>query len=407
MGMKHFRSCCAVFLAVLALLAGCASAEKTVLLTFTGDCTLGGKDEGRNLETSFESVAKAQGYDYFFANFRELFEQDDQTVINLEGVFSDNSWNEVKKTHAFRGPKDLVAVLTGSSIEAASLSNNHIKDYGTQGQKSTKKTLEENGIAWFQDYQYYLYKKDGVTVAFFALQNSVLYTKQTKFYETIRKARETDGADAVVVCWHTGTEYKGYHNEDTETRVKKLVENGVDLIIINHPHVVQGMGIYNNRSVFYSLGNFVFGGNPNIRGGKNSRDQLAISLYSIVVQARLTFSNEGKYLGQQVTVYPAFSSGSDPDYKPGDKPYPTNNYQPIRLTPEQAAPVYQCIRRDSAGEIPEMKEKDGLAEIDFPYLPAFDGVMLPEDSDADKTTAVIPEASSPKPARDDKSHSGD
>ena len=407
MRMKLFRVSGLLLLVVLILFAGCASAEKTILLTFTGDCTLGGKNEGRGLDTSFESVAQKKGYGYFFANFREMFEQDDLTVINLEGVLTDSTSGEASKTHAFRGPTKLAGILTESSIEAASLSNNHIMDYGTQGLKSTRKTLEENGIAWFQDMNYYLYEKDGATIAFFALQNSVLYTKQAEFYAAIRKAREEDGAGAVVVCWHTGTEYKTRHNEDTEKRVKKLVENGVDLVIINHPHVAQGMGIYNNRSVFYALGNFVFGGNPNIRTGKGVRDPLAVSLYGMVVQAKLTFTNEGRYLGQQITVYPVFSSGSKPDYQPGDKNYPANNYQPIRLTLEQAAPVYECIRRDSSCEIPEMKEKDGLAEIDFPYLPAFDGIMLPEDSEGDGMAAAMPEASNPKPTREDKTHSGD
>ena len=405
--MKWFRLPGALLLAVCMLLsAGYAAAEKTILLTFTGDVTLGGKDEGRGLPASFESFAKAEGYDYFLADFREMFEQDDLTVINLEGVLTDSPYNEVKKTHAFRGATELVKVLTGSGIDAASLSNNHSGDYGAQGLKSTRSTLDTNGIAWFQDLNYYLFTKDGIRIAFVALQNSVLYTKQTQLMSAIRNAREADGAAAVVVCWHTGTEYKGYHNEDTEKRVKNLLSNGVDLVIINHPHVAQGMGVYNNRSVFYSLGNFVFGGNPKIRGGKKSRDALAISLYGMVVQARLTFSNEGKYLGQQMTAWPVFSSSENPDYQPGDKNYPVNNYRPMRLTVEQAQPVYECIRRDSAGEIPAMTEEGGFAKIVFPYIPAFDGVMLPEATETEGGTAGSPEVANPRPTRDDKSRSG-
>ena len=400
--MKQTKVFCLTLLAVLLALAGHACAEKTMLLTFTGDCTIGGKEEGRGMPGSFEYVAKQNGYDYFFADFKEMFEQDDQTVINFEGVFSDNSWNEKKKKHAFRGAKEFVQILTGSGIDAASLSNNHILDYNTQGQKTTRATLEENGIAWFQDFHYYLYEKDGAKVALFALQNSVLYSKSAKFYEAVRTAREEDGAAAVIVCWHTGTEYKRYHNKETEDWVKTLVDNGVDLVIINHPHVAQGMGVFNNRSVFYSLGNFVFGGNHNIRGGKNSRDPLAISLYSLVVQAKLTFTNDGKYLGQQITAYPVFSSGADPDYQVGDKQYPANNYQPIRLTVEQAQPIYEILTQDSTFQIPEMREKDGFAEISFPYLPAFDGIMLPEDSDTDASEAAVPVASNPKPTKDGK-----
>lgn len=400
----------AVMTAFILLLPGCAAAEKTVVLTFTGDVTLGGKDEGRNLDTSFESVAKAKGDEYFFANFAEMFAQDDLTVINLEGVLTDSPANGANKKHAFRGKTSLVSILTAGHIDAASLANNHSGDYGQQGLSSTRQALEENGIAWFQDFDGYLYEKDGIKIAFFALQNSVLYTKRDKFYKAVRKAREEDGANAVVICWHTGTEYKGFHNADTEKWAQSLIDNGADLIIINHPHCAQGMGIYNNRSIFYSLGNFVFGGNPMIRAGKDSKDPYAISLYAMVVQAKLTFSNEGRYLGQQATVYPVFSSSTKPDYQLGDGFPPanrimfSNNFQPMRLTIDQASAVYECIRRDSTAEIPEMTEKDGFAEICFPYLPAFDGVLLPEDSEADDGTIGQPEAANPRPTREDKSN---
>ena len=51
--------------------------------------------------------------------------------------------------------------------------------------------------------------------------------------------------------------------------------------------------------------------------------------------------------------------------------------------------------------------KEGLAEIEFPYLPAFDGIMLPEDSEEDGVSAAMPEAAKPKLTREDKAHSGE
>ena len=411
MHLKRFRALAAALL-VLAILSASAGAlsEKTIVLTFTGDVTLGGKDDERMKADCFDNVAAEKGYDYFFANFSEMFAGDDLTIANLEGPLTDNKADKSSKTHAFRGKTEFVTILTKGGIDAVTLSNNHVGDYGQQGEKSTRQALEDNGIHWFQDFQYYLYEKDGVKIAFFALQNAVLYKQRAKFLNRINKAREEDGADAVIVCWHTGTEYKRFHEPDTEKKVKGLIEDGgVDLVIINHPHTAQGMGIINNRSVFYSLGNFVFGGNRNIRTGKDLRDPLTISLYGMVVRATLTFSDEGKYLGQQMTVYPVFSSSAQPDYQPEgalkQKLLFSNDYQPMRLTIEQAAAVYQCIREDTAFEIPEMTEKDGLAEIVFPYLPGFNSVMIPENETSDGPSG-IPEAANPKPTRDDKADSG-
>ena len=78
------------------LLCGRAAAEKIITLTFAGDCTLGTEEATRRASDSFDSVARKKGYDYFFANFYDIFSQDDCTVVNCEGVLSDSSNGEVK-----------------------------------------------------------------------------------------------------------------------------------------------------------------------------------------------------------------------------------------------------------------------------------------------------------------------
>ena len=390
--MRSIRQLFALLL-ILPLLAvsAAASGEKTVLMTFTGDVTLGGQEKTRGLPDSFDSVAREEGYDYFFANFSDMFAKDDLTVINLEGVLADKIVTKTAKKYNFRGKTAFVEILTRSNIDAASLSNNHIGDYGKAGENSTKQTLDEHKIAWFQGFTYYLYRKDGVSIAFFALDTSIVYNKFDRFKNAIRTVKESGEAGAVVVCWHTGKEYVGFHEKWAEQKAGEMVECGTDLIIINHSHVAQGMSIINNRCVFYSLGNFVFGGNSIVRIGRKSKDQLALSLYGMVVQVKFTFSDEGQYLGQQPVIHPVYSSGD----------YPVNNYQPKRLTMEEAAPVLECIRRDTAFELPPMTEKDGFARIELSYLPAFDGVMLPEENEQAGPQG-IPEAASPVPTRENK-----
>ena len=394
--MKHrkIRAILAL-LTLLPLLAACfgAQAEKTLLLTFTGDCTLGGQEKTRQLPDSFDTIAAQEGYAYFLANFKELFTNDDLTVINLEGVLSDSHFQQAAKKYRFRGKTDFVKILTGCSVEAASLSNNHIGDYGKKGEASTKNTLDEHHILWFQGTKKYaLFQKNGVTIALFALDNTIVYNTFDKFKKMIREVRASGEANAVIVCWHTGREYIAYHEKKTENTANELIDCGVDLIIINHSHCAQGMSIHNNRCVFYSLGNFVFGGNSIIRAGRNSKDPLAISLYGELVQVRMTFSDDGKYMGQQVTVHPVYSSGTNP----------ANNYQPKRLTMEEAAPIYEAMQRDTTFELPPMTEKDGFARIEFNYLPAFDEPMIPEDSEAESGPQGMPEASSPTPTRENK-----
>ena len=172
--MRKIPGLTALLLAFLLLLtAAGAQAEKSVLMTFAGDCTLGGEGSVSKNEESFDTFAEKEGYDYFFANFRELFENDDITVVNLEGVLSDSAFMEKKgKTFRFRGKTDYVKILTGSSVEAVSIANNHIMDFNAQGAESTRRALDENGVSWFWNETYYVFEHDGIRVAFFGLEHS-------------------------------------------------------------------------------------------------------------------------------------------------------------------------------------------------------------------------------------------
>ena len=88
---------------VLLAMSGAALAEKTVTITFVGDCTLGGEDWLINREGSFHDYAREKGYTYFFEKMRDFFAEDDLTVINFEGVLKDDARNAVNKTYCFRG----------------------------------------------------------------------------------------------------------------------------------------------------------------------------------------------------------------------------------------------------------------------------------------------------------------
>ena len=383
---------CALLLALAVItVSGCAKAEKSIVLTFTGDCTLGSEETTRSREDSFDSLAGKKGYDYFFANFREMFEQDDQTIINFEGVLSDNRGQKsTSKRYCFRGPTDFVKILTGSSIEVCSLSNNHIGDFGKQGDESTKATLDANGIGWAQNAKYHIYEKDGIRIAFFALENKYVFNQFEKLKKAIHSLKENGEAHFVVISWHTGMEYHGMHEPNTESICQKMITFGADLIILHHPHVLQGIGVYNNRCIFYSMSNFVFGGNSAIRTEKYKQDTVS-SLYSMVVQVKLLFTDDGRYLGQQPVIYPVYTSSAAP----------VNNYQPYRVNAEDAVPVRAALQADTTFELPEITVgADGLSKIELSYLAAFDDVEIPESEP--NTPQGIPEAPNPTPTRNTK-----
>ena len=112
----------------------------TITISSMGDCTLG-TDESFDQSTSFNAYYNEYGADYFFKNVRSILEADDLSVVNFEGTLTEET-SRADKTFAFKGPAKYTDILTGSSVEAANIANNHSKDYGT---KSQEDTIENQG----------------------------------------------------------------------------------------------------------------------------------------------------------------------------------------------------------------------------------------------------------------------
>ena len=357
---KAWLSCLLLTLIAALVVYIPAFAEKTVTFTFTGDCTIGGTELTREATDSFDTVVGLEGYDYPFRYFRDFFSQDDCTVINLEGVLTDSRGQErTDKTFRFRGQTDFVRILTGASIDAATLANNHILDFGQQGLNSTKNTLTENGIGWAYILDSYIYEKDGIRIALISLDEVAYNTMLPRIRKEMTRLKEEKEADAIIVCFHSGQEYRSTHSEEQERRGANLIRYGADLVIMNHAHVVQGIRQFNNRTICYCLGNFVFGGNNKLKG-KSSFSRTTTSRYSLVVQARLTFSDDNTYLGQQISLFPAFTS-ADPEW---------NLYQPFPVSGDDAAAVIDAVQYDTDFQLPEITDQDGWSAIELPFLSA-------------------------------------
>lgn len=343
-----------VMLAIMLLAAPCVMAEKTVTMTFVGDCTLGSEERLKDAPDSYVSMTKSKGYDYFFANVRHLFENDDLTIVNLESVLSNSAAQENKnKTYRFRGTTDMVQILTGSSVEICNLTNNHTLDYGEQGIASTKETLDANGVAWFSDRDYYVAEAKGVKIAFFSLQPSSYMSNKEYCADEIRRLKEEDGVSAVVFVFHAGEEYNPHRVIAQERFAKFAIDAGADLVIMHHPHVIQGLEIINHRTVCYSLGNFSFGGNSKVR-----------SLDTVVIQVDMTFSDNGVYLGQQLRIYPAHIS-DDAEL---------NHYQPVLMEGKEADAVMAHLQQDSSFHLNPYDPELGYALQN--YLPADPSMLV-------------------------------
>ena len=311
-------------------------APKQIVITFAGDCTIGCTPTQRNSASGFEAVVKKEGYQYPFARMKRLFSGDDLTVVNLEGVFYNHEANRVRKTYNFRAPTSFVKVLQLGSIEAVSIANNHIYDYGIRGQQVTVETLNKAKIGWFgtteNTRKTFVYKKDGIKIGFMAVYDRFYNgANNREFALNAVKKLKRDGCQVVIACLHGGVEYQLWHDRSQENIAHALTAAGADIVIGHHPHVIEGIEVKNGRTILWSLGNFVFGGNPRIKTPETQ--------HTYVARFTFSFDEKSTYLGHQLNIIPCHMSG-EMDY---------NNYQPHMVQARYAREVLQQIQDDTKG----------------------------------------------------------
>ena len=227
-------------------------------LTFAGDCTLGGAEASYNVGVSFVNTVK-DNYPYPFENVIEYFANDDFSMVNLEGVLADQSTAVVKK-HVFRGPTHLVNILTENSVEAVTIANNHTMDHGQAGYDSTVATLTDAGVTFAEQDGSFIYTtQSGLTLGVYAIS---LDNMNVDEITAAISALDADPAvDIVILAAHWGIENTFKPNEQQQTIGHAAIDAGADIVFGTHPHVLQPIEEYNGGIIYYSLGNFSFGGN--------------------------------------------------------------------------------------------------------------------------------------------------
>ena len=391
-----------LILLLIALLPCIALADTTITLTFTGDVTLGGEAWLEPEPDSFASLYAKNGPEYFLGNFAEFFAEDDLTIINLEGVLSDANLRPVQEgkngTYFFNGKTEYTSVLTAASVEAASIANNHTYDYGEPGLRDTIAALESAGIEWFGTHdshttdteKFLFYEKDGVTICIMSVYwDDYLQGKAEGcgafLADEIKRIKDSGEADAVIAILHGGQEYGRNATNPQKVYTKMAFGAGADLVICHHAHVVMGMDVIGNRSAFYSLGNFCFGGNRLAYQKKGSKVQDAAP--ALIVRAELTFDDEGNYKGLHMTLYPVQTTSID---RVGTDDQ-INNYQPKFITGPLGGHVLHLMQIDTnykkrlqdaqnkelkdiivakENELAAMESSEGMSFLTLPYLPA-------------------------------------
>jgi poly-gamma-glutamate capsule biosynthesis protein CapA/YwtB (metallophosphatase superfamily) len=233
-----------------------------VLMSAVGDCTIG-TDSKFNYETSLPAMVVNQDKDfsYLFKNVSSIFSTDDVTIANLETTFTDSTDKE-NKQFTFKASSDYAKSLPLGSIEGVNISNNHIYDYKLKGFEDTKLALENVNVNYFGEGSKWVTTINDQSFGFLGYRGwSLDKVFLSKIKEDIAELKKTNSV--VIINFHWGSENQYYPIAAQKELAYYAIDNGADIILGHHPHVIQGIERYKNRIIAYSLGNFCFGGNSN------------------------------------------------------------------------------------------------------------------------------------------------
>jgi len=210
---------------------------------------------------------ESRGYDYAVRDMKELFDANDCVVANLEGPVTDNDSVSIGSefgspdNYKFTFDKAVVQILNDNNFCVVNIGNNHIGNFGAEGIAQTKEFVSAGGVQYFGDagtenkQRYFIQDFNGVKIAFV---NYNQFTKNALAHtlEDIKKVKNEGGF--IVVYTHWGEEYKTTFRKNEQDIAHHFIDAGADVIIGSHPHVVQESEIYKGKTIYYSLGNFVF-----------------------------------------------------------------------------------------------------------------------------------------------------
>jgi poly-gamma-glutamate capsule biosynthesis protein CapA/YwtB (metallophosphatase superfamily) len=247
--------------------------REALQLLLVGDCMLG---RGVNQALSRRPP------EFPWGDTLPLFRRADGRICNLECVLSDRGapWSEDYKAFHFQSAAKNVAVLTAAGINAVSIANNHVLDYGYDGLQQMAELLDGANIAHggaganlAQASQIARFEIHGRRFGLLAFTDNepsweaegqrpgTLHVPVTvgdpRAQYLFNIIRGRGNLDTLIVSAHWGSNW-GYMPPQGHVRfAHALIDAGADIIFGHSSHVFRGIEFYKTRAILYSTGDFV------------------------------------------------------------------------------------------------------------------------------------------------------
>ena len=270
---------------------------------------------------AYQKETDTYDFSYVFENVKDYIAAGDISIANIETSFAgkDRGYSNYP---VFNSPDELARDVKATGLDIITTAGNHCLDMGYSGLSRTIDVLKNNEIEQLGTYKSQeerdtIFIKDvkGVKIAFidYTYGTNGIPVPSGKEYcvnlidkDLIKKdieAAKSQNVDMIVACMHWGDEYKTKANKEQEDLADFLFKNGVNVIIGNHPHVLEQMekrtvtledGTTQDGFVIFACGNFICDQNA-----ENTRN-------SIILNLDITRHSDGKVTVDKANYIPIY-----------------------------------------------------------------------------------------------------
>ncbi|HEX04943.1 MAG TPA: hypothetical protein ENH10_07300, partial [Bacteroidetes bacterium] len=250
-----------------------------------------------------------QGQDAIFSGVRDILDPLDLRFANFECPITTSSDGHPTKGILFKARPQDTNIISDAGFQFVTLANNHSSDYMEEGLLETQRLLDEHGVAWGGAGMNDIAARQPLLMNYNRMKLGIVsmcnrdghYNNYQPFLDAARDRPGfalwnrtgieatvglQDSVDLLMYQVHCGSEYSFYPRDgdsvgaDSTTGEVEIddpyvifelqpdsgevalrhyaIDMGADLVICHHPHVIQGVEVYNGKFIAHSLGNFVF-----------------------------------------------------------------------------------------------------------------------------------------------------
>lgn len=248
-----------------------------------------------------------------YSGVADIIKNADVAYINQETIPGGDELG-ISSYPCFNSPKQLIYDMKEIGFDIFSAATNHSYDKGKTGVKNAYELYEAlsdeitaPGIYKKGERNFRIHEKNGIRlglVSYTDLTNGITLPASAEHYVPLMDNEEQiiddlayakANSDFVIAFVHWGNEYQFEPSARQRAQAELFAENGADIVIGTHPHVIQPVEYIGKVPIVYSLGNFMSAqlDKYNMIGGMISFDVIIVGDESVI--ENLTFTPTVNY----------------------------------------------------------------------------------------------------------------